>query len=81
MLRCITHLSLSSAPCIFDTMKGAVAVSSGVFETSRLPKIDHMSCIGTEMALLDCNYTYDHQLDCHSSHDAGVVCQGVFECR
>ena len=60
-----------------DPIKGAVAVSSGVFETSGLPKFDDMSCSGNETTLLECNYTYHHQLDCHSSHEAGVVCQGM----
>ena len=56
--------------------QGAVAVSSGVFGASGEPPSNAISCTGNESSILECNNSAIS--GCQSSHEAGLVCQGVY---
>jgi len=56
--------------------QGAVAVSSGVFGASGEPPSNEISCTGNESSILECKNSAIS--GCQSSHEAGLVCQGVY---
>ena len=59
---------------------GAVAVSSQYYGESVLPMvISDMNCTGSEDNLMECQSETD-LIMCGPLEDAGVVCQGVYDC-
>ena len=73
------HRSLSSLlipPCLVPLHCSGSAYYDGIFSPYRpgsgLIAMDNVQCAGTELNLLDCPHTANH--NCHHREDVGIVC-------
>ena len=74
--KCIYASSFYLKADIFLSNTGAIALPTGFFGADIDVELHNVSCVGTEISLLECDKARTATIFCESREDAAIICQG-----